>query len=343
MKTRLFILLLIIWKFSSAQNCIQNFNEGQKLYANGLFQSTLETLSPCLGNYPSEQLEIRALELMAKSATMLGQKEKALTFIEEIYRLQPFYTDELGLNAEYTAFLNTFRPQTSWRFSLSAGFTEPDILITEYYSFAGTNVEPESYNSSLSFTANGKASYHLGKNVFASLGLQYFQTHFSRSEIILDYQRASSTENYQWLAVPLSVEYVLGHSKWQPYLNLGWAPSLLLAAEGDLSITPLPPDRPSGFIGVPVEEKVDLRFQRQHWQQNILAGAGIRYQWSQFSVNLSFQYWLGMDNLVDESQRYTREDLIRELAYIPDDFWLNQIMLQIGVSYSILEPKRLNL
>lgn len=341
MKKCLLIFFVLGLHSGSAQNCLEKLNKAQGLYANGLFQETIQLVSPCLGNLPSKKLEVRALEILAKAATMLAQKEQALNYIEKIYRHDPFYTAELGLNMEYKAYLNSFRQKAKWRFSFMAGFNQPNFLITEYYSFAGTNAERENYDGVLAFNSSISASYQILNRVFISAGFNYFQTNFSRSEILLNYQRAASNEHYQWLALPISIEYNFGSGKWQPYLQMGWAPSYLLSAEGDLSITPLPPDRPTGFIGVPVQENVDLLFQRQKWQQNLTAGIGLRYEWSKFSLSLNFQYWWGLDNLIDESQRYVREDLIRNLAYLPDDYWLNQAVLQLGISYAILHPVRI--
>jgi len=343
MKKCLLIFFLLGLYSGSAQNCLEKLNEAQSLYANGLFQETIQMVSPCLGKLATKNLEVKALEILAKAATMLAQKEQALNYIEKIYRYDPFYTDELGLNKEYKAYLNSFRLKAKWRFNLMAGFKQPNFLIAEYYSFAGTNIESEDYDGVLAFSSSATAGYQILNRVFISAGFNYFQTNFSRSEILLDYQMAASIERYQWLALPISIEYNFGSGKWQPYLQLGWAPSYLLSAKGELSITPLPPNRPTGFIGVPVQENVDLLFQREKWQQNLTTGLGLRYQWSNFSLSLSFQYWWGLDNLINESQRYAREDLIRNLAYLPDDYWLNQAVLQLGISYAILHPVKMEL
>jgi hypothetical protein len=339
--TALAIILTFLANTTSAQECDSKLEEANRAYYNGEFQKVMDLLLPCADEISSREGRIEAYTLLSQASIMMEEDSLAQTMAFNTLKQNPFYKPRQGTLKAYQDMHDGFEIRNYLNLGFSAGLNHSSFSILDYHSYASISEEPASYQTFTGFNFNLWASYFLIYDFYFKAGLGFQQHEFYQQEIIFNYQLVSSRETYQYLSIPLQLEYQFSKWKLKPFVNGGVSYHTLSSAQADITNSPIEGGIPNPFAGVTRSvEDYDISHQRTSGHWNLLVGGGLRYQVQHFSIEASIYYENGENNLVEESVRYQNSELISQYSYVPDDFKLRQLSFNLGIVYSFLKPVR---
>jgi hypothetical protein len=337
-------LLSILLGFSfmaQAQNCSQNLEEAQIAFFNGRFQSCIELLKPCVETYAIKEDRIMALEILAKSQLMLGQKTEAEASMYRILSTDPFYQVRPDLSVSLEELYHQFRLVRQWQLGFNLSYLAAKYSLLKTWSFSGVVEESTAYEARPSMQFETWGSYTLYRGLQVEAGLAFQAMSFYRAELQQNYLLQSSLEDYQFISPRLGLQYEYAGRSFSGFVNFGGSMQILQSARADMALNPQIGEIPAAFGGYPEsQENLDLSFQRKSLLNNLYAGIGLRYGRGHHRFELSYRFQHAWTNLVIDDQRFSDANLLNNLAYVPDDFSFNYGLWQVGYLYTFLKPQK---
>lgn len=338
MKNLVFILIL----FSNnlfAQDCEVKLENAKRAFFNGNFKEVTLLLNGCDQFRFDDQTD--ALELMIKSYVMLNDDDKADKYMFELLSYNPLFE---ARNTDLSAFkdlVSSYEIRTRYSIGIQLGLNIPDYTIMQYRSYGSLSDEPENYGSRNGIDIGLTGEYYLTKNVAATTAIHYQSQGYTQSEVILDYQQVAVSEKLSYLNIPLQLRYQMEFGGIIPFINAGIGIQYLLKSRGDLKLSNLPRNFPTAFLGeAHLIDNYDFSDQRKKLLLNYVFGFGVKKKLGLFNLELMIQYEYGLNNLVNDKNRYGDAVLLDTYSYVPDDFKMDKLSLSFGVSKLFVKPKK---
>lgn len=336
--------LLLFLGFSlmgRAQNCAQNLEEAQIAFFNGRFHACVQLLHACWNTYENKEDKETALEVLSKSYLMLGETSAAEESMYKLLLNNPFYQARKDLSLSLDSLYHKFELVRSWQAGFSLSYAAVNYSILKTWSFSGVAEDPAHYDPRNSLQSEAWFSYRIYKNWYLESGIAYQSLNFYRSEVQQNYLLQSSLENLQFISPRLGFAYAQPLKNWSFFANCGASVQCLYQAKADMGLEPQMGEIPAAFAGYPErQEAIDLNFQRRNLIPNSYAGIGLRYGKGYHCFELSYRFQYAWHNLTVADERYSNENLLNNLAYVPDDFSFSYGLWQIGYLYSFIKPEK---
>ena len=314
------LILISLFKIAAAQSCEQKLEDAKQAWHTGQLSQVESLLSGCLNGELAKDDRFDAYKLMVDAKLLLNEEADADIYMEKLLTLDPNYQPKEVDLAEFKLLFDSYEVVSKYSFGITGGILQPDYRIIKHQSISGRTEEPEDYDENLGFLIGLTGDLQLIYDFSLSLAVIYEQRGFTQQETILELQTVKSTEREYLLNIPLQLKYVFPVGKYRPFISGGFSYHYLLKAEGDLEHFALEPDFTGIPIGVPFSaDDYDLTHLRRRHTFNWLVGAGIQTSFPGLLLELKMTYERGLNNLIEEEQRFSDKVLLDNFAYVPDD------------------------
>ncbi len=200
------------------------------------------------------------------------------------------------------------------------------------------------------FRIGGQIIYSFTKNLaltvlFSSSTLRfgYIDTFFWTDSPVQNVNLSIRTERNSFhsitgIDIPAMVRYhFLTKHSLKPYLLAGGFYTKKTLANKELAIREFPSVEVNGtrqdLLGNASNASIDITDLIAPNHYGIMVGAGLNYAYQYFRFSFSATYRYGLNNIVIPANRYDNQELVFGYHDIFDDIRLDQLNLQIGVSY----------
>ena len=338
-------LLLYSLNGSYAQlPCTQTLQQAQEVYENGEIANILDQLSPCLekkGFTKEEEINAKKLATLVHIFTdSVSASEVAMV---EFLRADPEHKLDPSTDPRELFYLyNKFRTKPVFRVRMSVGTNYTLVNTISYYGIENVTSDLESIQNRFHFIFKGEIEKEFFEYFELLVGAHFSWRNFVLNNKVLplgDYAKYTLSETQLSVDIPVALRFLLlTRRNFQPYVTVGWAPSLLLSST-------LSGDREAGQIINLTGKNLLSSGLRRFLNYSALASAGFRVRLPNkrtfFFAEIAYQQIL--NNMSNPENRYS--DNIQELpfrfAYVDNDFSLRVFHLNIGVIFSVYRPKKL--
>jgi hypothetical protein len=200
------------------------------------------------------------------------------------------------------------------------------------------------------FRFGAQAMYSLTKNIgltvlfsSSSIGFGYLDTFFWIDSPTPTVNLSIRTERNSFhtitgIDIPFLLRYYfLNKHKLQPYLLGGGFYTRRILASKILKIKEFPAVEVNGMrqdlLGNASNANIDITELIKPNHYGLMIGTGINYAYQYFRFSFSATYRYGINNIVVPANRYNNQDLVFGYHDIFDNIRLDQLNLQVGVSY----------
>lgn len=136
-----------------------------------------------------------------------------------------------------------------------------------------------------------------------------------------------------YLEIPVVLRYAFGGNAIQPFLSLGLTYGYRLTASKKTETTVT---RYTGSVSIPYENDVTIQYNAGsyiHSRFGIAPGIGFTYPAGPVILMLSADFNIGLNNIVDESGRYSNPSTTSGLYDVQDDLRLSVLNLNLGILF----------
>lgn len=333
--------LIILSNQSLGQDCQRYLDEAQRAYFNGNLELVVSSLEECASNNQlNTEDQESALELLINSLLLLNEDEEADKYMLQLLKTNPLYQVRSNELVKFKRLFESYRMKPTYNIGIVAGFASPTYSILQYRSLGSISQESDQYESNPGFAAGVVIDKYLTNRVFFSAGLIYNRYNYQTEEILLTYQKSSIEERLSYINLPIQIGYQLEFSNYEAFISGGIGTNFLLSSKADLELFGIRSEDPITIIpGVPEKvENIDLKHQRSNVIFNYIASLGIRRTIGLYGVEVRAQYDFGLNNLVDEKNRFSNEQVWRTYSYVPNDFKLDAFKIMFGVTRRFSTP-----
>ena len=324
---------------SHAQNdCKQNLEIAKNKYAAGKINEIPFLLENCLKkNRLNKSNRSDAYKLLTLTYLYYNEKGKAIRFMSRFIALNPDYKINHKIDpAEFINLFNSFKKGAIFFWGVKAGLNRSQISLIDEQSLGNTATGNTSFKGLFGFSIGPEINVKLINNLNLSTALMFSQRGFTRSESLFqeNFMSISSTETAYLLDIPISFKYLFKGRKRQFYLNLGAYGSVPLKNSLTVKRTDILGEVKGDNIESP---SFDVAKDRKNMRYGALGGLGILFKNknNQSLIGIEFNYYMGLNNIINPENRYQETDRILKYGYIDKDVSENFF----GFTLSYLIPK----
>lgn len=339
-------VLLLLPLSLCGQTCLQLLGQMEDQYKLGSLITIPDEMSACLrrrvGVSFTKEENIRARRLVILSHLFTDNQATSEEAMVALLRLDPEHVfDEASDPKEIFYLYGKFRTTPIYRFGFYGMGNYSIVNSLQSYGVENTAQTSEQAMGSVLGGVGVSVEKHFPNFFEIFLNVQASFRSFSLRNDLYDYSYYELTETHLWFDMPIGARFFLSpdNRRWsfQPYLHLGWMPSLLFSAnlsgvrQGGAAVN-------LGSLSFLEEQK------RKPFTHSVFFGMGFKYRLSNrknfFIVDLS--YVRNNTNLVQQKNRYLgNQDLHFRLGYVDDNFSLDALQVSFGFIFSVYNPKKL--
>ncbi|PIB35009.1 hypothetical protein BFP72_06185 [Reichenbachiella sp. 5M10] len=329
---------------SDEKGCKLNLNLAEDKYKNGQIDEVIDLIKPCVqGNSNlNKQDKIRMYKLLIITYLYLNEHEEASIYMKDFLSLNPEYQVEPNVDpSEFIDLFYQFRTRPVAILGLKVGVNSSLVNVRENYSLDNSNTALGTYSTVLGYNATFSAEFPLSKHFSVATGLVFSHNSFDYTARQFGYSVVGVKESMLFIGIPLNARFNFTKDDFRLYFQLGATANRLLSAHATLArLDSLNQDLGIQSVVGPTEEVLD-----QREQYSFSAQAALGFHWKNLIGKgyLMFEigYSYGLNNLVRTESRYDNTNLIYKYNYIPNDFSLNQLTIDLGYAIPIYKPKKL--
>jgi len=329
---KMFVIALILFPLleAGAQNCSQNLEDAKRAYYNGQLQEVPKLLEGCLEDLDKGEL-LDAYKILINTHLIEGEDEMAEKYMLSLLNYEPLYKVQGSDLQEFKNLRNSYIVISQYTLGVMVGPIRPDYQIMRHFSIDGNAIEPADYNEHAGISFGITSDIRLLYKLYANISLLYDRRSFDQQEIILGFQRVRSDETQQRFTLPLILRYIQPIKNWNIFAGGGYGFHYLLKATGDFLHMPLQSEFPV-IDGTPYfSEKINISKQHRRVTRSWQVTCGIQRPVDKYIFELKFTYERGLNNLIDEDNRYFSKELTENFAYVPDDVRVHAYKISLAV------------
>ena len=319
-------------------SCAQTIRLATSTYEQGRLHELPELLKNCLNSGFTQQEKVTAYKLLTLSYIYLEEPEKADESMLRLLQTDHYFEINPAVDpAEFVALYKTFRTTPVYRLGLKAG---PNATLPNVISSNASSDGVGEYSYKPSFQVGVTMELPISSKLVLNPELQFQSKSFSFSQKGKEQTpdtifNISSTELQKWISLPVTLQYLIGKSKVNPYIALGASVDYLLSA------TQTPSKLREGYQDVK-EESIDIIDQRKKININLIASAGIKYKISGGFLVAEVRLLYGLSPLNDKSMIYKNPVIFNNYNFVDGIFSQSTASLSVGYVYNIFNPKKKN-
>ncbi len=334
MKKYLLIFIPVIAVFaittqkSAAQtdSCIIKLKNANTSYEQGDYDGTIKLLRQTIAECNLDKNDkIQANKLLIMSYLKVDNLEEADKTAAEIMKIDPYFKpDKFKDDPKLSTLFEKYKPVPVFRMGIAGGLNFSSVDEVQSYSIAHPDDAEglDTYNNKMGFQLGAFAEYRLYRNFWVNLGFRYRQ---SKYEHILDSVENTSihfSEKLSYFDWPLSLKYYFLQSAIRPYVQVGADFSFLSSA-----ISTTSRDEESDLV--------DRSDYRNSFSVGYFGAAGVSYgiRGMEIFAELSYHYY--PENINKDETRYSDLVNVFKYYYIDDDFRIDYLQINVGVSIAL--------
>lgn len=318
------LICLSLAAAAQTDSCLIRLKEAGTHYDQGNFDQTISILNLTLQACDlAKQDQVDANKLLLLAYLSIDNLEAADHTAAAIMRADPqYHPDKFRDDPRLSALFEKYKPEPNTMAGISGGINWPNIDVEKTYSVVHADDDPDlgTYESVIRYQLGAEVERRIYGDLWAQLGLQYRKTTYRHNLNDVQETTIYYSENLDYLDVPLSARYYFLSKAFHPFLQAGADFSWLLQA---LSTTSREGE----------SDLVDRTELRTAYMTGIFGAAGASYTHKAFRLSADFRYTWFSDFVNEEGARYADETNLYKYYYIDDDFKMNNLQLNISVSY----------
>ncbi|HUM46917.1 MAG TPA: porin family protein [Chitinophagales bacterium] len=318
------LLLTVNFAIAQTDSCITNLKNANTGYDNGDYDNAILIIHTTLKNCPlSKQDQLQARKLLILCYLSIDNLEAADNTAAEIMKIDPhFKPDKFKDDPRLSSLFEKFRPEPTWAAGASGGLNIPVIVAEKTYSVvhADDATGLADYKSKTGYQFGVHIERRAFKNLWAELEVQFRNTGYSHTLDSIQNNTIHYSENLTYFDFPLSLKYYFLPGRVNPYLQGGVDFSFLTRA---LSTTTRNNEK----------DLVDRTALRNTAMAGYFGAAGIKYAVNGFGVFADVRYTYFPELVNKEGTRYADDINLYKYYYIDDDFRMDNLQINAGISY----------
>jgi hypothetical protein len=352
-------LILISTRFAYSQNddCEITLTKATDEFNSGHFFSIAGILDPCLKSFTTEQKQ-RAYLLLAQTYLLMDDPAGARSSYLSLLKANPEFLTDTALHPIDVIYLSkkfTSTPIFSWFGKAGANGTMPRVIY-DINPFGETGLSKK-YLISAGYQLSVGGDYNFSDKINARLELQF--DHYSFQSKTTNYWLADRRDiavSQSWLSLPITFVYGDFQGRYRPYGYVGYSFHYLL---GETSTITLKNDRPGKTE--PERDNTTLqstalksKFSRNHLNQSIIIGGGLKWKIGLDFVFIDLRYQLGLKNITNLDNLYNNnsvaagsakdiesQEISTRWTSAPDIMRLDNLSISVGFLRPLYKPREL--
>lgn len=325
---RVFLVLTmslnVLVVMAQMDTCITNLKNAGTEYDNGNYDQAITLLNNTLKRCPlSKQDQLQVSKLLILCYLSIDDLEAADNTAAAIMKIDPnFTTDKFKDDPRLSSLFAKYKPEPKLAVAISGGANWPVIDVVQSYSIVHADDAEglDSYSSKPGYQFHAAVEKRVFKSLWAEVDFQFRSTNYHHTLDSVQNSTIHYSENLTSFDFPVSVKYYFLQGTIKPYLEAGIDFSFLSRA---LSTTSLDDQT----------DLVDRTAFRNKTSIGYFGGAGLRYSTKAFGVFGNIRYILFPDLVNKEGTRYADDINLYKYYYVDDDFKMNNLQFNIGISY----------
>ena len=313
---------------SSAQtdSCIIKLKNANTGYDQGDYDGTIKLLRSSLSECKLDKNEkIQANKLLIMSYLKVDNLEEADKTAAEIMRIDPNYKpDKFKDDPKLSALFEKYKPAPIFKIGFSGGANMSKVDQVQSYSIVHDDnaVGLDHYNNKPGWQLGVNAEYRTYKNLWVELGFRFRETTYEHILDSVENTTINYSEKLSYIDLPLSAKYYIIDNTISPFVEAGVNFSFLTGALSTTSRDDL-------------SDLVNRKNFRNSFAFGYFGGAGAIYKLKsiQLCVNVRYNYY--PENVNKEGTRYSDPVNVFKYYYIDDDFRVDNLQFNVGVSYTL--------
>jgi len=329
MKKCIYILFSAVMCFSAdigygqMDTCITNLKDASNNYDQGNFDDAIAVLKNTIAHCPLDKGDqIQAYSLLILCYVSVDNLEAADAAAEKVMKINPNYTpDKFKDDSKLINVFKKFSPEPMFSIGVAGGVNIPFEKTINQYSVVYPNGQaPASYKAKTGFQMGLQAERRVCNNLWVEIGGSYRSTGYQHILNDVEGEQINYSEKLTYFDVPLCLKYYFAFSRFQPYVQAGAYFSFLTTA---LSTT-------NNGVDKDIINRISLR---NTYQTGAFGAVGASYMVKSFLLFCDIRYIIFPENVNKAGSRYNDEVNLFKYYYVDDDFRLNNIQFNAGVSF----------
>ena len=175
-----------------------------------------------------------------------------------------------------------------------------------------------------------------------NIGINYTTNQYSFQDDIKYYYNADELqfaeitfkENMTVIDIPVTIAYEISSRSINYYLCTGFSVGTINKVTGEPSRIYDVNSSPITGADVPM---TDFRVSNAFFH---IIGAGFKYKVPRGYLMCDIRYNIGLNNIINDENRYKSSELWSKYFYVDDDYSINYFTLTFGYYFSIYKPKK---
>lgn len=337
-----FFIVFIPCSIHAQWTCESLINDAEQAYEGGLYDSVITNVERGLKEcHFSKQDKQRALELLLKTQIDKENPEEKDKVVVRLLKVNPNYkliNPQSGTSFNLAVQRYSAKPLLS--FGLGGGFNFPLTHIQTVYTILEGADYSRNYSPKISFQGSLHLEAELLKYLSVSFEPGISEVAYSRKIVGENNWNLLFTEtqtNTDWMGF-IKLNYPLNEFKVSA--EMGYCYTSIRRSTADVDL------RYEAFNSITQQNdpyqisanKIDLMQDslRTRGMNSIVFGLGGSYRINNFILFMDAKYFYSKNNLVERSNRFRSKLLSFDYYYIDNDFDMNRVQFQVGVSYVFL-------
>jgi len=347
------VLSASVWAQDKGNSCEEQLNAATAEYDAGRFYGIPAMLKPCIDKGFSSEQRQRAFLLLTQTYILLNDPLAADNSYLEVLRANPEFMADTARDQIDVVYLSkrfTARPTFSL-FGRIGGNTSMARVIDQVYTYNSANTA--SLNTGVDNKYKLRPGWQFGiggdwnitDHISLSAEFDYSLTAYKRERNgIFGRDLLESTDQQNWISVPVYVKYSYNQGKIRPFGYIGYSVNLLLSDK--LKVTyqnrDENPDVESGNVSTETYEGPSRDFSqfRKRANRSIVLGGGAKLKDGLNYWFVDLRYSIGLTNIINEDNIFTNPEIYRS-GHVDDFLRLDNLSLSFGYVYPLYNPRKL--
>jgi len=336
------IVLLLIFQnvivIYAQEDCSFTLTKAQKLFDAGVIENIPQMLQPCIENGFTKEDKLQAQKLIILSYLFNNNIQEAEKAMLNFLHNNPEYEIQPADQAEFVQLFNTYRTLPIFTIGIKAGLNNSYIWQqSDFYTTNSKNENGTYKSTGTNFQFGISLTRFISEKFDINLETYYIQNGFVyNNPHLTETNSLNYTETQTRIEVPLTTICTpVKYKKFSPYLRAGLSFSYLLSSTVSAITTNLTD------IGNPnTGPNYSIKENRNPKQIFGIVGGGISYSLKRNNLFIELRYNFGLQNQVNNSNRFGLYDQLFHNLYEENDFHLSNLWFSIGWSYKFFKPEK---
>lgn len=327
---KIIVVLLLVHCFTGlAQTdpCLTNLKDANLKSEQGWYDEAIQLVKQALEDcILDDDDKIKAYKLLITNYLAIDNLEGAEVMVSKIMKIDPNYeADKLNDDALIIQLFEKYKPTIILKATVHGGVNFSQTTASNTYSIVADNESEglDNYKTGNASQFGFGLEYKLYNSLWLNTSIQFRSSKYGIEIPNIQNRTVKYEENLSFIELPVSAKYYFSTGSFEPFVQAGLNFSFLNTALGELSRDDL-------------SDIVNRKIQRNSFYLGYVLGAGLAYQHKNLGAQLGVNYLLSPRNLNKEGTRFENLDVAFKYYYVDNDFSINHLQLNVGLSYALV-------